>query len=144
MKTAIRLLPISAFGLAATALSACSPSAPSPVVEVQATNAPSYQELFAQYFAPGTAGHCATAGCHADPGHNVWLCTNAKTCYEGMLSIGLVDAVSPTDSDIADPQRSPLVWFNPAGGNMPLDAQVDNAAGRAAVEAWIAAGAPED
>ena len=136
---------MSVCGLIATALPACSSSsAPTPAVEAQATNSPSYQELFDQYFAPGTAGHCATAGCHADPNHNVWLCTNAKTCYQGMLDVGLIDPANAADSDIADPRRSPLVWFNAAGGNMPLDAQVDDAAGRAAIEAWIAAGAPGD
>jgi hypothetical protein len=115
---------------------ACS-SAPAPDA------APSYQELFTSYFAPGTAGHCATAGCHADPGHNVWLCTNAETCFQGMVEVGLIDLDDPNLSEIADPARSPLTWFNAAGGNMPFDAQVANPNGRAAIEAWIAAGAPE-
>lgn len=103
--------------------------------------APSYAELFDSYFAPGTAGHCATAGCHADPGHNVWLCADADTCYRGMLEVGLIDRRDPQHSEIADPARSPLRWINPAGGNMPLDARDDNDAGRAAIEAWVRAGA---
>src|SRR3954470_19296832 len=43
------------------------------------TDAPTYDELFNEYFAEGKPGHCATAGCHADPGHNVWLCPDKDT-----------------------------------------------------------------
>jgi hypothetical protein len=106
--------------------------------------APSYEELFTTYFDKGTQGHCATSGCHADPGHNVWLCMNKDTCYQGMVDIGLIDTADPTHSDIADAKHSPLTWVNPAGGNMPLDAQGDNEAAREAIEAWVAAGAPND
>jgi len=48
--------------------------------------APTYTELYNKYFAVGKPGHCATEGCHGDPGHNVWLCgTNKDMCYAGML-----------------------------------------------------------
>jgi hypothetical protein len=104
-------------------------------------DAPTYAELFDTLFAPGKPGHCATAGCHNDPGHNVWLCSNAETCYQGMIDVGLLDPKDPKHSEIADTKRSPLTWFNPNGGNMPLDAQGENEAGRAAIEAWLAAGA---
>lgn len=119
-----------------------SPS-PSPAPPADPTgDAPTYGELFATYFAPGTAGHCATGGCHADPGHNVWLCGTTKdSCYAGMLDVGLISASDPTHSLIADPARSPLTWINPAGGVMPLDAQGENDAGRDAIIAWVAAGA---
>jgi len=105
---------------------------------------PSYEELFTTYFDRGTQGHCATSGCHADPGHNVWLCTTKDICYQGMVGVGLIDPADPTRSEIADPKRSPLTWINEAGGNMPLDAQGDNAAAREAIEAWVAAGAKND
>ena len=97
--------------------------------------------LFAEYFAPETPGHCATSGCHADPGHNVWLCATRDTCYRGMVQVGLIDPDDPTRSAIADPSRSPLTWVNAAGGNMPLDAQNANAEARDAITTWIAAGA---
>jgi hypothetical protein len=101
-----------------------------------------YTQLFAQYFAPGTPGHCATAGCHADPGHNVWLCGTSKdTCYPGMVSVGLVNPTHPQQSMIADPTLSPLTWIDPAGGNMPFDAPGPNPAGADAIRAWVAAGA---
>jgi hypothetical protein len=61
-----------------------------------------------------------------------------------MLDVGLIDAAEPTRSEIADSKHSPLTWINPAGGNMPLDAQSANAAARDAIKAWVAAGAPND
>lgn len=107
--------------------------------------APTYTELFARYFAPGTPGHCATSGCHADPGHNEWLCgTNKDDCYRGMVSVGLIDPVHPERSMIADPSTSPLTWINPAGGNMPFDTLGSNPSGRDAITAWVAAGARND
>ena len=112
---------------------------------VDAGPAPHYSELFDTCFAPGTSGHCATAGCHADPGHTVWRCGPSKDdCYDGMLTVGLIEAAQPSHSAIVDVHRSPLVWINPAGGNMPLDAQQANAAGREAIIAWVAAGALND
>jgi hypothetical protein len=118
-------------------------TAPDAAIAAEA-DGPTYEELFDQYFAAGTPGHCATAGCHADPGHNVWLCADKDSCYRGMLDVGLIDAADPTHSEIADRAHSPLTWLNPAGGNMPLDAQAENLEGRAAIEAWIAAGARND
>jgi hypothetical protein len=114
------------------------------VAHAQTAAAPTFDELFDTYFDKGKPGHCATAGCHADPSHNVWLCMTKDTCYEGMLEVGLIDPADPTHSEIADAKRSPLTWINPAGGNMPLDAQGENDEARAAIEAWVAAGAPKD
>lgn len=110
--------------------------------EADAAEAPTYHELYTMYFAPGTAGHCATAGCHADPGHNVWTCNDEESCYQGMIDVRSLDPDRPEESDIVDPKRSPLTWFNPQGGNMPFDAQGPNDEARDAIEAWIAAGAP--
>jgi hypothetical protein len=112
---------------------------------VEAGPAPKYSELFDAYFAPGTPGHGATVGCHADPGHTVWRCGPTKAdCYAGMVDVGLIDNATPADSWLIDPQRSPLVWFNGAG-NMPFDAQNDgNDQGRDAIVAWVMAGALDD
>src|SRR6185295_14539314 len=103
--------------------------------------APSFGQLYAAYFAPGTPGHCATSGCHADPGHNVWLCSNAETCYAGLLEMSLIDPDHPEHSALVDAERSPLVWFNASGGNMPLDSQdTFSEEARDAIAAWVAAG----
>jgi hypothetical protein len=133
--------------LTAALASACASDAPVAAdgEAAQVAAAPTYAELYDTYFAPGTPGHCATAGCHADPGHNVWLCgSSAELCYQGMVGVGLIDPDDPTHSDIADPKRSPLAWFNAAGGNMPLDAQGQNDTARDAIQAWVAAGAKAD
>lgn len=115
---------------------------PEPTLPSDAGPALTYSELFDTYLGPGTPGHCATAGCHADPGHTVWRCGPTKDdCYDGMVDVGLVDPARPLHSALVDARRSPLVWINPAGGNMPLDAQLANVAGREALLAWVAAGA---
>ncbi len=113
---------------------------------LEAGPAPKYSELFESYFAPGTPGHCATVGCHADPGHTVWRCgPTPSDCYQGMVDVGLIDTATPANSWLIDARRSPLVWFNPGGGNMPFDAQNEgNEAGRDAISAWVAAGALAD
>jgi hypothetical protein len=144
---------LGALALACSAPSSPAPSSPtSPAPEAASSGeagsgdrAPTYTELFDNYFAPGTPGHCATAGCHADPAHNLWLCGITRdTCYAGMLEVGLIDAENPSHSSIANPVRSPLTWINAAGGVMPLDAQGPNDAAREAITAWVAAGAPDN
>lgn len=125
---------------------ASSESAPEPA-STQATpctppaddSAPTYTELFERYFAPGTPGHCATAGCHASPGFNVWLCgTTKESCYRGMVEVGLVDPKRPLASLIANTHQSPLSWVNPTG-DMPFDAAMPFPEGRDAIAAWVAA-----
>jgi hypothetical protein len=131
------------FALLFTLFAACgSPDETPQLPDASLGPAPTYTELFTQFFAPGTPGHCATAGCHADPGHNVWLCgTNKDSCYAGMVNVGLINPAKPQTSMIADPTLSPLTWINPAGGNMPQDATGPNTLGRDAIRAWVAAGA---
>lgn len=107
-------------------------------------SAPSYSDLYARYFATGTAGHCAEAHCHGSPGANVWSCgDSAASCYDGMLRAGLIDVDDPTRSVLADPRRSPLVWLNPAG-DMPFDGSAPDPEARDAILAWVSACAPKD
>jgi hypothetical protein len=103
--------------------------------------APTYTELYTKYFAAGTHGHCATAECHSDPGHNSWICGPTKaTCYNGMVSIGLIDLANPGASKLGDPKASPLNWINP-NGPMPQDNPKPDPfpEGRDAIIAWVAA-----
>ena len=104
---------------------------------------PTYTELYTRYFAPGTRGHCAKAGCHSDPQHNIWLRgTDKDTCYAGMTSpdSGLINTAVPRRSLIADPVFSPLSWFNPLRP-MPFDGPGPFPEGRDAIRAWLDAGA---
>jgi hypothetical protein len=136
-------LLLAGFALGCGSAPGTSTSDTQPSVDV--TTAPSYANLFAMYFGPGTPGQCATAGCHADPEHTVWRCGPTKDdCYAGMLQIGLIDSTNPARSAIVDAHRSPLTWINPAGGNMPLDAQGPDATAGEALRAWVAAGAHND
>ena len=145
-----RSLTITRLALLLAALTpACGPSPDPPgsgtEASVDGAKAPKYSELFDAYFAPGTPGHCATAGCHADPDHTVWRCGATKDdCYAGMSEIGLIDSANPARSAIVDPRRSPLTWINPDGGNMPLDAQGSNVSAAEALREWVDAGARND
>lgn len=107
---------------------------------------PTYSELYTRYFAPGTPGHCAMAGCHGDPKHLIWLCgTDKDTCYAGMTSpeAGLINTMVPRRSLIINQELSPLSWFNPLGP-MPYDHPGPFPEGRDAIRAWVAAGALND
>jgi hypothetical protein len=115
---------------------ACTPAADA--------SAPAYSDLYTRYFAVGTPGHCAAAHCHGAPGANVWSCGDSPaTCYDGMVHAGLISVTEPARSLIADPQRSPLSWVNPAG-DMPFDASTPLPEARDAIVAWVAACAPND
>jgi hypothetical protein len=105
MSTTLTPRPMHAtwLGIIALRASACatpiSSSEAAALVPGDADVAPSYAELFDAYFDKGTPGHCATSGRHADPGNNVWLCTNKDTCYQGMTDVGLIETREPTHSD---------------------------------------------
>ncbi len=136
--------------LALVVLAACESPSNDPAPDAAActppanATAPTFTELFTKYFAPNTPGHCATAGCHADPGHATWSCGPTKdTCYAGMVGIQLIDPANPKLSKIADPKRSPLSWINPNGG-MPQDAVAAFPEGHDAILAWAAACAPNN
>jgi hypothetical protein len=102
--------------------------------------APTYTELYDKYFGVGKTGHCAKSGCHGDPGHNVWLCGDSKdTCYQGMVTEGLINKTNPIASTLGDPKNSPLTWVNPDHGFMPQDGPRDFAEGRDAIIAWVGA-----
>jgi len=136
--TLVATLVVLAFAACGADTAAGTPDAIAKVCDPNAT-APTYTELYTRYFAAGTHGHCATAGCHADPSHEVWLCGQTKdTCYTGMVQIGLISPSNPLASRIGDPKSSPLNWVNP-GGPMPFDDPTPFPEGRDAILAWVAA-----
>ena len=101
-------------------------------------SAPTYTELYTNYFADGMPGHCAKSGCHLTDVHG-WACGTTKdSCYQGMVGVGLVDPSNPTASVLANAKSSPLNWINP-DGPMPQDAPKPFPAGRDAILAWVAA-----
>jgi hypothetical protein len=101
--------------------------------------APTWTEIYTQYFGPGTPGHCSgTGGCHTNVRGGFKCGTNKADCYQGLLAAGLITPANPTRSPIAADDESPLVWL---GGGMPIDDPAPNPAAAAAVKAWVAAGA---
>jgi hypothetical protein len=113
-----------------------SPDGPAPCVPT--AGAPTFSQLYTSYFAENTEGHCAKATCHGNPNHQIWLCGPDKvTCYDGMVSAGLINKKDPKASRIADPRSSPLRWVN-LNGAMPADRVREFEAGRDAITAWVA------
>ena len=103
--------------------------------------APTWTQVYDQFFGPGTPGHCSgVRGCHVTI-RGGFTCGNNKTeCFAGLVQAGLVTPADGTHSPLGVAATSPLAWF---GGGMPLDEAVPNAKARAAVAAWVAAGATE-
>jgi hypothetical protein len=101
--------------------------------------APTWTQLYAQFFGPGTPGHCSgTGGCHTNVRGGFKCGTNKNDCFAGLVAAGLVDPANPSQSSIAIINESPLAWF---GGGMPIDNPAPNPAAAAAVKAWVNAGA---
>jgi len=104
--------------------------------------APTFTQIYAQYFGPGTPGHCSgTGGCHTQSRGGFKCGTSKAECYQGLVASGLVTPASPTQSPIGVVGQSPLAWL---GGGMPIDDDSPNPAAAAAVQAWVAAGAKND
>jgi hypothetical protein len=104
--------------------------------------APTWTELYATYFGPGTPGHCSgTGGCHTNQRGGFKCGANKNECYAGLVAAELVMPLQPAASPLGVEGESPIAWF---GGGMPLDNPVPNAAAKAAVKAWLAAGAKND
>ena len=101
-----------------------------------------WTSLYATYFGPNTPGHCGNTSCHKTTNTGFKCGTTKATCYSGLVAAGLVNATTPSKSTIVDPALSPLAWIN--GGPMPKDNAVPNAAAKAALQAWVALGAPNN
>jgi hypothetical protein len=104
--------------------------------------APTYTDLYNNYFGPNTPGHCGNSDCHlGTPRVHVWVCGSTRdTCYAGMVKVGIISTTDPTNSPIADPQNSPLSWINP-NGPMPRDNPTPNPQAGGDIVWWVLAGA---
>jgi hypothetical protein len=104
-------------------------AAPATAPTVAPTPAPTWTEIYATYFAPGTAGSCAgTGNCHPD------VMADAASAYTWLAQRGYV---AGAHSALISRTNSCLRWF---GGNMPPRAAPNEDAVRD-LEAWVAAGA---
>ena len=101
---------------------------------------PTWTQVYTQYFGPTSVGGCAGSSCHQTNVAGFQCGTSKDTCYQGLVSVGLITPATPTKSPIVSASKSPLLWFNARGGNMPLGGG-PNAAAKSAVAAWVKAGA---
>jgi hypothetical protein len=138
--------------LAAVALVACGGSSNGPDAGPDAATmcnpanpAPTFTQLYTNYFAPNTPGHCANEDCHGEISFNSWKCgANKATCFQGMVGFGLIDTTNPLASRLANRMSSPLVWISPNAGFMPQDDLKAFNEGRDAILQWFAACAPNN
>jgi hypothetical protein len=118
--------------VAATDVAEAMPASPSASPLAFPSTPPTWTAMFAAYFGPGSPGSCGRAGrCHAAE------MRDASSAYDWLVRRGYIDG---TRSALVSPTNSCLRWF---GGNMPPQAQPSEDATRD-LQAWVAAGAPED
>jgi hypothetical protein len=101
--------------------------------------APTFTEIFRDFLGPGTPGHCTS--CHARSVGGFRCGTTKADCYAGLVAFGLISPQAPLQSLMIEDGASPVSWF---GGTMPEDAPEPNERARAAVTAWVEAGARND
>jgi polyvinyl alcohol dehydrogenase (cytochrome) len=94
-----------------------------------------WSDIYATYLGPGTIGHCS--GCHSGTGRVVPL-DSALVAYQSLQSVG---QITGTDSPIGRAGLSRLSWM---GGDMPPNGPTIAPDAEQAIEAWVAAGAPND
>ena len=102
--------------------------------------APTWTTIYATYFAAGTPGHCGNSGCHQTIRSGFKCGTTKATCFQGLVTKGLVTPAAAATSPLGDANQTPLAWFG-TGGGMPKDQAVKNTAAAKAVTAWLVAGA---
>jgi hypothetical protein len=102
-------------------------------------SAPTWDEIYASYFAASGLGQCGSSGCHSSTRNGFKCGSDKDTCYEGLVIAGYVDTTNGAQSAIADKNETPLAWFG-NGGNMPLGGGA-NAKAAADITAWVHAGA---
>jgi hypothetical protein len=109
-----------------------------------------FGDVYDNWLAAGTPGHCSDTFCHnlsTSKGAKAsgFVCGSSKDdCYNGLVTAKLIDPSSPASSVLGITAQTPLSWFGGPDGVMPADNAVTNAAGAAAITAWIKAGAKND
>ena len=108
-----------------------------------------FSDVYDNWLGPNTPGHCSDTYCHnlsTSKGSKAsgFVCGSTKAdCFAGLVTAGLVNTATPASSVLGTPSSTPLSWYG-QGGLMPADGAMTNAAGAAAVTAWINAGAKDD
>ncbi|HTN51446.1 MAG TPA: hypothetical protein VML50_03510 [Anaeromyxobacter sp.] len=146
----LRLLPAAAAGLAAAALAACGPE---PTIGPRgaggaSTTAGTFSDVSARILVP----RCATAGCHGGQPPAFSPSYDAATSYQANVgvpsqqlpSMKLVEPGDPAGSYLVQKTRGTQALVGGGGARMPVASSPLDDADQAALEAWIANGAPHD
>jgi len=104
-------------------------STPAPSDASMPTGTPTWSQIFAADFAPGTAGSCSA--CHS-------AMATASGAYAWLSQKNQLGGASPK---LVSASVSCLSWM---GGNMPPGGPSSNPMAAAALEAWAAAGAQDN
>jgi hypothetical protein len=105
--------------------------------------APTWTDLYAKYFGPGSLGHCGNAGCHDNVRDHFRCGASKDDCYQGLVDGHWISSTDPLHSQLANPDETPLSWFA-SGGNMPDDKRMPNPTAADEIGAWVFAGAKND
>jgi len=96
------------------------------------SQAPTWTQLYGAYFADGTPGNCAHAGCHAN------AMTSASATYAWLEG---QDQVGGSQPALTDPNSSCLSWL---GGDMPPGGPETNPTAEKDFDLWLQAGAKDN
>jgi hypothetical protein len=99
---------------------------------------PTWTQIYAADFGPGSPGRCGDSGCHASTRSN-FRCDSQSDCYSHFQSTGALGS----GGWLTDPNNSYIWWFS-NGGNMPTDNNQPSAQGLMDIQTWVANGAPNN
>jgi hypothetical protein len=96
------------------------------------SQAPTWTQLYNAYFAAGTPGNCAQAGCHQS------YMTSPSATFSWLQSQGQVGSAQPA---LTDPSSSCLTWL---GGDMPPGGPETDPDAEKDFDLWLKAGAKDN
>lgn len=100
--------------------------------------------LYDTIFGPGGTSNCSYGGgCHTNGQSGFTSGTTKTTCYNGMVSKGLISpGANASSSELVTAGSSPLCGT--LGGNMPAVGACVTSAQLTEIRAWLATGAPDN
>jgi len=104
-------------------------------------SATTWTELYSTVFGPSGTSNCSrNGGCHTNSQSGFKCGSTKASCYNGMVSSGLVNTgASASSSPLVDPSQSPLCGS--LGGNMPKGGACVTASELSQIQSWLGAGA---
>jgi hypothetical protein len=108
------------------------------------TSAVTWTELYNGVFGTSGTSNCAlSSACHLHTQSGFQCGTTKTTCYDGLVSAGLVmPGAGASSSVLVTSGQSPLCGS--LGGNMPRQGACVTSAQLAQIQAWLGSGAPDN